>query len=221
MPNSQVYGPNLRLFQERFDPETTNGMGPYWLKNLYFVYLLELRALTKAATVLENHQFYTGNEEEDKETSIAVKEILNLIKSFPDQFDETSMFTSGQKIEMLTLKNEFRQHFHNISRVMDCVGCEKCKLWGKLQVTGLGTALKILFSSSEDTKGIGQNQDGNSVSLLNQVFINSSDVTLDPALSNLRLSRNEIVALFNAFGRLSTSIQQLERFRRMLSQKPN
>ena len=29
---------------------------------------------------------------------------------------------------------------------MDCVGCEKCKLWGKLQIIGLGTALKILFS---------------------------------------------------------------------------
>ena len=29
---------------------------------------------------------------------------------------------------------------------MDCVGCEKCRLWGKLQVLGLGTALKILFS---------------------------------------------------------------------------
>jgi len=219
--NSEEYGPNLNLFLKRFDPDQTNGLGPYWLKNLYFVYLLELRAITKAAPYLESQHFFTGNDEEDKETKIAVKEILNLMKSFPDQFDETSMFTSGQKIEMLTLKNEFRQHFHNISRVMDCVGCEKCKLWGKLQVTGLGTALKILFSSSEDTKGIGQNQDGNSVSLLNQVFINSSDVTLDPALSNLRLSRNEIVALFNAFGRLSTSIQQLERFRRMLSQKPN
>jgi hypothetical protein len=29
---------------------------------------------------------------------------------------------------------------------MDCVGCEKCRLWGKLQVTGIGAAMKILFS---------------------------------------------------------------------------
>lgn len=34
----------------------------------------------------------------------------------------------------------------NFSALMDCVGCEKCRLWGKLQVLGLGTALKILFS---------------------------------------------------------------------------
>ena len=36
--------------------------------------------------------------------------------------------------------------FLECSAMMDCVGCEKCRLWGKLQVLGLGTALKILFS---------------------------------------------------------------------------
>lgn len=34
---------------------------------------------------------------------------------------------------------------------MDCVGCEKCRLWGKLQVLGLGTALKILFSVGDQS----------------------------------------------------------------------
>ena len=34
---------------------------------------------------------------------------------------------------------------------MDCVACEKCRLWGKLQVSGLGTALKILFSYGDRT----------------------------------------------------------------------
>jgi ERO1-like protein beta len=32
---------------------------------------------------------------------------------------------------------------------MDCVGCDKCRLWGKIQTTGLGTALKILFEMDE------------------------------------------------------------------------
>ena len=30
--------------------------------------------------------------------------------------------------------------FHNITRIMDCVGCEKCKMWAKLQV-GAGQLL--------------------------------------------------------------------------------
>jgi ERO1-like protein alpha len=32
----------LREFLRRFDPHLTNGQGPYWLKNLYFVYLVPM-----------------------------------------------------------------------------------------------------------------------------------------------------------------------------------
>jgi hypothetical protein len=37
----------------RFDPKATKGHGPQRLKNLYFTYLVELRALAKAAPYLE------------------------------------------------------------------------------------------------------------------------------------------------------------------------
>lgn len=35
---------------------------------------------------------------------------------------------------------------------MDCVECEKCKVYGKMQIAGVGTALKILFSVKEHGK---------------------------------------------------------------------
>jgi len=38
-----------------------------------------------------------------------------------------------------------------ISAIMDCVGCEKCRLWGNPQVLGLGTALKFFFSVNGDS----------------------------------------------------------------------
>jgi len=196
LKSSENWGPNLELFHQRFDPESTNGQGPYWLKNLYFVYLLELRALAKAAPYLIHQTFFTGRESEDKETVIAVKELLSLVQSFPDHFDETSMFTGGKQAE--ELKIEFREHFKNITRVIDCVGCDKCKLWGKLQVTGLGTALKILFSGEFDKLPL---------------------AGLPSVREDLKLSRNEIVALFNAFGKISTSIVELERFREMLRKR--
>lgn len=44
-----------------------------------------------------------------------------------------------------TLKRQFKGVFQNISSVMDCISCQKCKLHGKLQLLGLGTALKILL----------------------------------------------------------------------------
>ena len=187
------YVPNMILFLSRFDPGQTDGQGPYWLKNLYFVYLLELRALFKAAPYLERQSFYTGNEANDKDTQIAMKDILNIVRSFSDHYNESSLFTSSDTSEQL--KNEFREHFRNVSKVMDCVSCDKCKLWGKLQINGLGTALKILFSDSQ------HQIDG----------LMKSDEE-----KSLELSRHEIVSLLNAFGRISTSIQQLENFRKLL-----
>lgn len=53
---------------------------------------------------------------------------------------------------------------------MNCVECEKCRLFGKMQTYGIGTALKILLGYNEFYK------------------------------------RNEMVALFNAWNKISMSI---------------
>lgn len=74
------WGSNLAEFQKRFDPETTGGERPGWLKNLYFLYLLELRALNKAATYLAREEYYTGNKAEDIETQIAINDVLQIVK---------------------------------------------------------------------------------------------------------------------------------------------
>jgi len=70
---------------------------------------------------------------------------------------------------------------------MDCVGCDKCRLWGKLQTAGYGTALKILFEFDE------KNPDS------------------DPPLR-----RTELVALINTLDRVSTSLNSIREFRQML-----
>lgn len=84
------------------------------------------------------------------------------------------------------LKNEFREKFRNISKIMDCVGCDKCRLWGKLQVQGLGTALKILFSEKFDL----------SLATNPPIKIIKGNIQ-----QQFKLKRGEIVSLFNAFGR--------------------
>ena len=67
-----------------------------------------------------------------------------------------------------------------------------------LKVTGLGTALKILFSGEFDKP--------------------HPPLLLKPK-GDLKLTRNEIVALFNSFAKLSQSIVELERFRELLRKK--
>lgn len=179
-PNG-VWGPNLKEFKKRFSPETTNGEGEQWLRNLYFAYIVELRAIAKLAPYLRNEEFYTGFDKDDKEVQLAVNDLLNVIESFPSHFDESVMFNGDSS----KLKYEFREKFLNITRIMDCVGCDKCRLWGKLQTQGMGTALKILFSGKFE-----YNTANNNIIL-----------TSDPDSPQFKLKRTEIVSLFNAFGR--------------------
>uniref|UniRef100_A0A023FPJ4 Putative endoplasmic reticulum oxidoreductin-1-like protein n=1 Tax=Amblyomma cajennense TaxID=34607 RepID=A0A023FPJ4_AMBCJ len=180
------WGPNAVEFERRFSPKVTKGEGPQWLRNLYFVYLLELGALAKAAPYLLHETFYTSAE--DETVPAAVRALLDAARDFPHHFNDSAMF-NGKK-DALKLKEEFKAHFRNISRIMDCVGCDKCRLWGKLQVQGLGTAMKILFTEKS---------------------------RLPPENPRFHLTRSEIVSLFNAFGRLSNSIYHLQQFSKMLS----
>ncbi|KAJ4793534.1 Endoplasmic reticulum oxidoreductin-1 [Rhynchospora pubera] len=170
---TQLWGQNLELLYDRVMRY------PERVRNLYFTYLFVLRAVTKAADYLEQAEYSTGNSQEDLKTQSLVRQLVfnpKIRSACPVPFDEAKLW-KGEKGPELML--QIQKQFRNISAVMDCVGCEKCRLWGKLQVLGLGTALKILFS---DNGNNGLNQ-------------------------RLQLQRNEVIALINLLNRLSESVK--------------
>ncbi len=137
--------PNPERFMHHY------GQHPERLKNLHFGFVVLLRAVRKAAPYLYNYPFVVGDSEEDKRTTKLVQRLLDshIMKSCAhvfEAFDETLMFREGDEPSVQsTLKSQFKGVFQNISAVMDCISCQKCKLHGKLQLLGLGTALKILL----------------------------------------------------------------------------
>ena len=174
-----VWGPNLECYKERLAGH------PDRISNLYFNYAIVLRAVAKLRTYLKNYTFCSGDPRQDFETKVKVLQLANEAASGPAIFDESLMFqdpaVAGE------LKDDFRNRFRNISRLMDCVGCDKCRLWGKLQTVGYGTALKVLFEYDETKNG-----------------------------ENPPLKRTELVALVNTLDRISSSLSALEKFREML-----
>ncbi|XP_060923792.1 ERO1-like protein alpha [Limanda limanda] len=193
------WGHNVSEYRQRFDSELTAGEGPKRLRNLYFLFLIELRALAKALPVFQQpaFQLYTGRADEDRRHKELLLQVAQLARSFPLHFNETSLFAGDEK-EAAKLKEDIRLAFLNISRIMDCVGCFKCRLWGKLQTQGLGTALKILFSERQ---------------------IEALPAAASQRRPSFQLSRQEVVSLLNAFGRISTSIRELKNFRTLLSEE--
>ena len=177
-----TWGPNLQCYEDRLATH------PERVSNLYFDYAILLRAVTKLRTYLRNYTFCSGDQSEDAATKSKILHLANTAAKHPPIFDETTMFQdpalSGE------LKEDFRNRFRNVSRLMDCVGCDKCRLWGKLQTVGYGTALKVLFEYDELKNG-----------------------------ENPPLRRTELVALVNTLDRVSTSLTALNKMRDMVAER--
>eukprot|EP00918_Siedleckia_nematoides_P098242 GHVU01215056.1.p1 GENE.GHVU01215056.1~~GHVU01215056.1.p1 ORF type:complete len:496 (+),score=52.04 GHVU01215056.1:223-1488(+) len=172
------WGPNLECFIDRVAAH------PERLQYIYFNSVLLLRALARVEPWLAAYDLcaFDGEQERTKEI---LGNVLSIAKT-AGKFDEKMLF-QGENAQIL--KEEFKDHFRNVSRIMDCVGCDKCRLWGKVQVTGVASALKILFELDEKA--------------------------LDPKTNPNLLQRAEIVALINTLHRFSESLHAVDVFRAM------
>merc|ERR1711933_339428 len=82
-------------------------------------------------------------------------------------------------------RTELQKRFQQLQQIIQCVGCDRCKLWGTLQTLGIGTALRVLFGGDDN---------------------GDTD-------SSLHLSRQEAVALVHTLERFSTSLLYAREFR--------
>ncbi|KAF8502247.1 endoplasmic oxidoreductin, partial [Russula emetica] len=174
------WGPDLQCYVSRIASH------PERLQYIYFNTVLLLRAVARLGPYLSAYDYCaSGTHEDDAITYGRLEKILE-IAGVAGKFDEAALF-KGENANVL--KEEFKQHFRNVSRIMDCVGCDKCRLWGKVQTTGLGTAMKVLFELDEKN--------------------------LDPRLNANLLQRSEVVALINTLHRFSESLHAVDVFRRL------
>ncbi|EME79101.1 uncharacterized protein MYCFIDRAFT_156418 [Pseudocercospora fijiensis CIRAD86] len=175
------WGPNLTCYKERLHGK------PERISNLYFNFALVSRAVGKLRDYVQDYTFCTGDPEQDAKTKKMITKLANAIPPGPMIFDESVMF-QDQTPDGISLKEDFRNRFRNVSRVMDCVGCDKCRLWGKVQTNGFGTALKVLFEFGHEHEG--------------------QDKPL--------LRRTELVALVNTLDKISSALKALEHFKAMV-----
>ncbi|CAO1635044.1 unnamed protein product [Jaminaea pallidilutea] len=182
------WSPNLECFISRI------AQHPERLQNVYFNYVLLVRALARAGDYMTSFNLKPGHAipATEKSTLSLLGSLVSQANSCPPTFDEASMFKASSP-DAQQLKQEFRHHFRNVSAIMDCVGCDKCRLWGKMQVNGLGTAMKILFSFDDED--------------------------FNPAKNPALLERSELVALINTLHRFAESLKAVETFRGMYQEE--
>lgn len=118
------------------------------LENLYVAFALLLRAVQKAGNAIStavphNDPFYVGSLLEW--TEHLWPELSRIAHSCPTAFDEATLLTGNNDS-----KEELMRRFRYLQQIMQCVGCDRCKLWGTLQTLGVGTALRIILDAEDE-----------------------------------------------------------------------
>lgn len=133
------WAPNVEMFAWRLGREEK------FLKNIYFTYLFLARAISKIRDVLITYPYDTGKADQDAKSKQLIEKMLTVPLLCAPTFDESLMFRQDHSDQ---LREDLRKRFLNISQIMDCVECETCKIHAKLQMLGIGTALKVMLSSN-------------------------------------------------------------------------
>merc|ERR1712238_568883 len=112
---------------------------PDRVENLYVAFSLLLRAVVKAGVAI----------------TAAVPEQLDDIQATRSSSSSSRNHHSGDEdgdVDQLKSKRktELQRRFQHLTSIMQCVGCDRCKLWGTLQTLGVGTALRILFHNDDN-----------------------------------------------------------------------
>ncbi|KAH7586290.1 Endoplasmic Reticulum Oxidoreductin 1 (ERO1) [Nakaseomyces glabratus] len=172
--------PNLDLFMLRV------GNFPDRVTNIYFNYAVIAKSLWKIKPYLSRIEFCNDYDDPVK------SKILSIVSKLDSSiFNEDLLFQNDLSS---SLKNEFRARFKNVTKIMDCVHCDRCKLWGKVQTTGMATSLKILFDLDEADESS------------KQKFVD-------------KLTKYELIALFNTFDKLSESVEYINNFEKLYKRR--
>jgi hypothetical protein len=145
--------PNCDLYHARITQH------PEHVDNLHFVFRFVIRALTRAAPLfvaapdapMEQHaavaaKFQTGVAATDAALARDLRALFEERLLCSATFNESVLLEAPSELGMPRLIAQMRRRLANITTLMDCVTCEKCRLWGKLQMRGLAAAFRVVMA---------------------------------------------------------------------------
>lgn len=147
------YTYNISFFKEKI------ALYPKRIENLFFTFAILLRAVCRLKNLFKQCKCNSGYEDNDKEAVSLLNELL-----------ENSYFSCSSKefLEPLfpTQGNPILHKFSNITKIIDCVPCVKCRLHGKLKTA----ALQIALIEGVSDKNIGSLERNEITAFINALY---------------------------------------------------
>lgn len=100
------------------------------IQNMYLTYTLLLRAVYRIKPKMNLVQFGVNERDSIKAKSL-VESLYRALPRYPKEFDKHFLAVSQNQASRL------KATFRNMAKLMDCVSCERCRLWGKVQIYGI------------------------------------------------------------------------------------
>ena len=171
---------------------------PERIQNLYFSFSILVRALNRATEEIQNTNISTGDFIQDNIAKNLLKKLTSASQAcFYQPFDESKLFKSN---ENYFIKDQVKQYFQSITSMMNCVECEKCKVYGKMQIEGLGTAFKLLFDDRYNVdSGLRRNE---LIALINTMKKWSDSQLHVDIMNELRVDHANNMIIYSSFAYL-------------------
>ncbi|CAD2091642.1 endoplasmic reticulum oxidoreductin, putative [Plasmodium vinckei brucechwatti] len=147
------YDYNISFFKEKL------ALYPDRIENLYFTFAVLLRALCRLKPLFSQCKCNSGIKENDKDAFNLLNEFLgkHYHSCSSEEFLEPIFPNHGKEI---------LSKFMNITSILDCVPCIKCKLHGKLKTT----ALQIALVEGVGHEHIGSLERNEATALINAIY---------------------------------------------------
>lgn len=136
--------PNCNMFLSRIASQDE------YLENLKILYLFVLKSiqLSRESFLYDLSSYNSGdNHEETVEDRKLKDHLLRLFEMEPVASNCLQEKLLSENAPANT-RGEIIFLLSNVTRLMDCVECQKCRIWGKLETKGLATALNIVFDQN-------------------------------------------------------------------------
>lgn len=114
---------NFQLFHDRVGAHAER------VQNMYLTYTLLLRAVHRIKSKMSLVQFGVNDQDSTKAKAL-VDALYRSLPKYPKGFDKNFLAVSPSQASRL------KSTFRNMAKLMDCVSCERCRLWGKVQIYG-------------------------------------------------------------------------------------
>lgn len=138
------YLPNCELFNSKIAPQKE------FLQNLRLLseFVFKAISLSEESFLSDLSVYNSGNDGTEREEDAELK--ANLMTLFSSPSIKTPIFDDHGFLD--TLRSDSMEQIHtmlsNVSTIMDCVTCEKCRVWGKLETKGLVTAMEVVSGAA-------------------------------------------------------------------------